>query len=482
MTSDNGSNSSISEVELDADHFAVDSMQSYFAMMETSAAAVPLPLESIEVNEEIVDHKPVNQDAVEDNHEDVVFVYRGEADGSVPEDVTHVKIEEGTIQVAEQVFRDCNDLVSVEFPSTGILCIGYMSFGSCWSLSSIRLPQSLNEIGPAAFHDCQSLTEVSLPPDIRVVSRWAFHDCSSLRNVSLPSSLEVICENAFGHCVQLQSIELPPGLLVIQTEAFRGCKSLVLIALAQTLEVTGDNVFRGAELLQDKLGESNEDIVGALKSRFSHLPLHKLFYSQAFQPLESTLQKLSWLVADSKGSIEMEDAFGMTPFHVAGLSCSTHQLALFQALLNQGDLYRRLLDQRDAFDKTAVEYLCTKDAPGAVETIRFVLNETVGTKVSCLGLAQWRQRIDHKINLCFTEDIDRIVRLERVVEVHALLTQYTTMEKTSILEQALWKAKMVLYSDPYAVDLNTIVLDREASRIQCGADIVIPNVLSYGIF
>ncbi|KAL3934634.1 MAG: hypothetical protein SGBAC_009692 [Bacillariaceae sp.] len=492
---EDGSDSSIGSVELDADYFAVDSLQSYFEMAQ---AAVTLPVESIDVNQhpeeslrqrqnagEVATIEPLNHNsfAVNLSDEAIVFDYGGEDDGSVPEYVTHVRIQEGTTQIAEQVFRDCNDLVSIDIPPIGLFFIGYMSFGSCWSLSSIQLPQTLNHIGPAAFHDCQSLTEISLPPGIRTISRYSFHDCSALQNVKLPATLNVICENAFAHCIQLESIELPEGLAEIQSECFRGCKSLVLVVLPATLEVTGENIFREAKLLQEKLGHSNDDMVRALTCRFSDLPLHQWCYSQVFQPItEESLQKFFHILGSGVAGLDSKhvDIFGMSIFHVLALSSLTTKVGLFQAIVERSEFQSRLLGQKDAFGKTALEYLCLKNTTDASESIRYILQQTISAQATCLGLVEWRERICHETRLCCAvEDFNRVVQLKRIQKVQESFRLYTTMEKISVLEQALWKANLIRYDDTQFMELNVVVLDREASRIQCGVDIVVPNVLSY---
>ncbi|CAJ1964630.1 unnamed protein product [Cylindrotheca closterium] len=495
---EDGLDSILSEVELDADYFPADSVQSYFEMAE--AVVAPLPLESIDVNRhreesappqrqnrhqldvsEATDHI-ITTSSLSDDH--ILFIYRGEEDGSVPEDVTHVQIEEGTRQIAEQVFRDCNDLMSIDLERSGIESIGYMSFGSCWLLGNITLPQTLSNIGPAAFFDCHTLTDISLPFGLRTISRYTFVDCSSLRNVKLSPALNVIGENAFAHCIQLQSIELPEGVQEIQSESFRGCKSLVLIALPSTLERTGENIFRGAKLLQEKLGESNDDIIRALTCRFSKLPLQQWSYSQGVDPTVSSLQSvLNAMYSDVAvlDDCKHVDIFGMSPFHVLALALSP-KAALFQAMMEHSDAHSsRLLVERDDFGKTALEYLCLKNTMEAPEAIRYILQRITSTKTTtCLGLAQWRQKICHLASLCSAEDMDRVVRLENIQMVQESWRLYTTMEKISILEQALWKVKMaILQCNGDDMDLNAIVLNREASRIQCGADIVIPNVLSY---
>ena len=71
-------------------------------------------------------------------------------------------------------------------------------------------------------------------------------------------------------------------------------------------------------------------------------------------------------------------------------------------------------------------------------------------------------------------------RIENMKQVYNLLERYERREAISLLECALWKAKMnQSMSGTYITYLPTTsdsTIERQACRVNCGAEIAIPNV------
>ena len=68
-------------------------------------------------------------------------------------------VYDGTIEIADNAFVECKEVVSVIVPST-VETIGTGAFLSCTSLRSIYLPDSLKLIGTDAFYNCTSLKKI----------------------------------------------------------------------------------------------------------------------------------------------------------------------------------------------------------------------------------------------------------------------------------------------------------------------------------
>lgn len=77
-------------------------------------------------------------------------------------------------------------------------------FASCHGLTSLKIPDSVAEIGEGAFEDCSSLTDVTL--ETSVIGERAFKNCSSLTDVTLGSSVDSIDALAFNNCPNLTRI------------------------------------------------------------------------------------------------------------------------------------------------------------------------------------------------------------------------------------------------------------------------------------
>eukprot|EP00980_Cylindrotheca_fusiformis_P024593 scaffold12118_cov138-Cylindrotheca_fusiformis.AAC.10 len=391
----------------------------------------------------------------------VFFLYRGEEDIDVPETVTHVRVEEGITTIQEQAFGDCNDLESVEIPMLGGLThILYRAFSNCWQLKEIQFPSSLLFLGPGSFNECHSLINVSLPEGLKSIEAFAFHDCMNLWVVALPFSLKVIKERAFGQCTALKSIQLPQRLCTIETGAFRGCKSLINICLPMFCEL-GTDILRDATTLCETFGDTETSAISGLQNRFQGLPLHRLCYYQdieIFVPMKRAIRK-----------IRLVDSFGMTVFHIMALS-SRPWLFLFESLT---DLCPELLDQPDKQSNLPIDYLCMADAPEALECIRFVMKVTLVNRLnSWLGLDTWRTKMQDHLDL-FLSAANKDERLYRLNDLKRSFAVLLLLEKTSLLELALWKAQLV------NLEQDDSPVHRQSCLVNCGADVVIGHVLPY---
>ena len=61
----------------------------------------------------------------------------------------------------------------------------------------IVIPDSVKVIGRDVFRRCENLVSVTIPDSVREISRRAFADCSNLASVSLGNNVYYIGEEAF---------------------------------------------------------------------------------------------------------------------------------------------------------------------------------------------------------------------------------------------------------------------------------------------
>lgn len=79
-----------------------------------------------------------------------------------------------------------------------------------------------------AFANNHEITSVVLPEGLENIQYGAFYGCDALESVQLPSTLLGIEEQAFAYCSALAQIDLPDNMYYIGAEAFGGCSRLVL--------------------------------------------------------------------------------------------------------------------------------------------------------------------------------------------------------------------------------------------------------------
>ena len=88
------------------------------------------------------------------------------------------------------------------------------------------------EIEKYAFFLCLSLTDIKIPDSVTEIGDCAFGNCSKLTNVEISDSVTTIGTSAFGFCRSLTSIEIPDGVTEIGYEAFRDCDNLKEVVLS----------------------------------------------------------------------------------------------------------------------------------------------------------------------------------------------------------------------------------------------------------
>ena len=66
----------------------------------------------------------------------------------------------------------------------------HSAFARCFSLESVALPDSVDEINDSAFEDCAWLTSIDIPGSVTIIGNHAFANCESLPEITIPESVE----------------------------------------------------------------------------------------------------------------------------------------------------------------------------------------------------------------------------------------------------------------------------------------------------
>ena len=154
--------------------------------------------------------------------------------------LTSVSIPDSVEQIGTNPFAACFELktisVSPEHPYfatiDGVLFRkadkALISYPASISSSTYTIPQGITSIGDSAFFYCDSLTSVSIPDSITAIGDSAFSWCSSLTSVSIPDSVTSIGDSAFSYCDSLTSVSIPDSVTAIGDYAFSDCPNLTL--------------------------------------------------------------------------------------------------------------------------------------------------------------------------------------------------------------------------------------------------------------
>ena len=157
-----------------------------------------------------------------------------------------VVIKNGVTTIGTFAFGSCASMTSIEIPNS-VTSIGHDAFMYA-GLTSVDIPNSVTSVGEGAFYSCGALTSINIPSSVTNFPDYVFCNCSGLKSVNIPSSVTSIGENAFFNCTGLTSIDIPNSVTSIENSAFCGCSGLKKIeSKAETPPVCGEMVFMEVE-------------------------------------------------------------------------------------------------------------------------------------------------------------------------------------------------------------------------------------------
>eukprot|EP00980_Cylindrotheca_fusiformis_P003881 scaffold860_cov111-Cylindrotheca_fusiformis.AAC.7 len=160
--------------------------------------------------------------------EDVVSIYYTGQKEVIPATVRRIK------KIAEREklnFVLYQGLEKEEEEEVGIPSTVKVMFYQCRSLARLGLKEGLERIGKVVFRECESLTKVDFPSTIKVIDDLAFWKCKHLERLSLNEGLERIGEYAFCECESLTEVHVPSTLKMIGNGAFQTCKLLTRLVV-----------------------------------------------------------------------------------------------------------------------------------------------------------------------------------------------------------------------------------------------------------
>ena len=117
------------------------------------------------------------------------------------------------------------------------------------SVTSVIVPEGVEEIQKYAFYNCQSLRKVVLPDSIKFVREYAFCNDTDLKDINL-EKVQVIGREAFRNCenLELSNDELSK-VYAIGVRAFEGCKAIKYVDLS-ALRNSGREIFKDCTNLE----------------------------------------------------------------------------------------------------------------------------------------------------------------------------------------------------------------------------------------
>ncbi|MDE5593079.1 MAG: leucine-rich repeat domain-containing protein, partial [Clostridiales bacterium] len=136
------------------------------------------------------------------------------------------KSDNGVKTIGNGAFRNCEALVSAEFPQAET--IGNNAFAGCKSLTQIDL-SSLKTLGLGAFADCEALLGEIVMNNVETIGERAFAGATIVSAVTMPKVQKIGAEAFSGTAIT--AIELPECFTTAEDQAFYGANSLTTITV-----------------------------------------------------------------------------------------------------------------------------------------------------------------------------------------------------------------------------------------------------------
>ena len=103
--------------------------------------------------------------------------------------IVHAVIPEGVTKIGKDSFNG-SQISSVIIPE-GVEEIEFGAFRNCFNLSKVQLPNSLKKVGQQAFA-ATGLVSLHIPEGVTEIGFAAFFNSRALRHISIPSTMEKI--------------------------------------------------------------------------------------------------------------------------------------------------------------------------------------------------------------------------------------------------------------------------------------------------
>ena len=171
--------------------------------------SVPLGI-SVKVNAE---------EALELNYEESTDTLTITGNGTLKKDELVKKIEELNTQRKDKKVSKAGHVV-VEDGITKIGEKGLYSIDTISKIKTLKLPDSLEEIGECAFMGQYKLKELKIPQNVKKIGGYAFLSLTKIKKIELPASLEKCSSKLFIGCENLVEIKNNSSIFVTNAPGY----------------------------------------------------------------------------------------------------------------------------------------------------------------------------------------------------------------------------------------------------------------------
>ena len=146
---------------------------------------------SLFLNEKFIKFAHEKAIKVEHMNEKLILSEDGKAVLKADPSIIHAVIPEGVTKIGKDSFNG-SQISSVIIPE-GVEEIEFGAFRNCFKLSKVQLPNSLRVLGQQAFA-ATGLVSLHIPEGVTEIGLAAFFNSRALRSISIPSTVEKIID------------------------------------------------------------------------------------------------------------------------------------------------------------------------------------------------------------------------------------------------------------------------------------------------
>ena len=285
-------------------------------------------------------------------------------------------------------------------------------------VTKLRIHGSVKTIPDLEFSEREKLVEVYIDEGVEKIGYGAFNNCKSIRRIKFPSTLRFIAMLAFNACLEIEDVEFNEGLKVIQEWAFSQCLALKRINIPSSLLTMGKEAFKCTGV-KEVIFPPGPRRIGIGYGSFSNCT----DLERVVTPLNIHLMSTNHRIFSGCTKLESVELIGV-------------QELISSLCIEQGK-------------RTQLETETQR-----INQILPKLNEDDDRKIT--KLHEWMESINYNIE-CSKRRHNKVIK-----------------ESLAVIELGLWKVKL----DEENVSSRN-KRKRGQCRVNCGADVVIKNVLPF---
>lgn len=146
-----------------------------------------------------------------------------------------------SVGAIERAFKNCDKLEYLNIPDS-VTEITSEAFMGCTSLKSLSIGKGVKKIPKSMADGCVNLKFLYIY-GARTIGEFAFRNCSSLSTISLPDTVEEIRQNAFEKCLGVFKVQLGANVRKIGSRAFADLPLLDTVEYSGNIGFTDETAF-----------------------------------------------------------------------------------------------------------------------------------------------------------------------------------------------------------------------------------------------